>query len=110
MLEHNYKVQCQNAENYIQSNRVIVDSTRRFKGLESKVVILLDPEYRVDQQAVELMYVAVSRCHCYLVIISLKSRCEWFKSGLSNLNFPPEVESKEETSSLQLEAMFDYDD
>ena len=113
LVEKPYKyLQCQNAENFIQikSDKIIVESIRRFKGLESKVVILLDPEYRVDQQAVELMYVAVSRCHCYLVIISLKSRCEWFKSGLSNLNFPPEVESKEETSSLQLEAMFDYDD
>ena len=91
-----YGMSCQNAEESITTgeDKVIVDSIRRFKGLESKVVILFDPKYCVDpdNQARELMYIAVSRCLCYLVILSTKDGCKWLKSdqGLKSASFPSE--------------------
>ena len=93
------EIPCQNAEESITTgeDKVIVDSIRRFKGLESKVVILFDPKYCVDpenadNQACELMYIAVSRCLCYLVIVSTEDGCKWLKSeeGLKSVSFPSE--------------------
>ena len=63
-----------NAEKQFEENKnvVVVESIRRFKGLESKVVILYDPEFtdKYIKHIRELLYTAISRCSCYLVIIT----------------------------------------
>ena len=76
---------CQNAEELYTkaiNNKVVVESIRRFKGLESKVVILYDPPYDAerDLKTKELLYTAFSRCLCYLVVISTEEGCESLKS------------------------------
>ena len=75
---------CQNAEELYtkgnNNNKVVVESIRRFKGLESKVVILYDPPYGVEAKTRELLYTAISRCLCYLVVISTKQGCESLQS------------------------------
>lgn len=77
-------IECQNAEelygNKINNNKVVVESIRRFKGLESKVVILYDPPYSAGGKTRELLYTAISRCLCYLVVISTKQGCESLRS------------------------------
>ena len=86
---------CQNAEELWTEakNYVVVESIRRFKGLESKVVILYDPPYVSESKTRELLYTAISRCLCYLVVISTKEGCESLQSqaGLSGIPgaFPP---------------------
>lgn len=63
-----------NAEEQFEENKnvVVVESIRRFKGLESKVVILCNPEFtnKNNKHIKELLYTAISRCSCYLVIIT----------------------------------------
>ena len=82
---------CQNAEelytNVNNNNKVVVESIRRFKGLESKVVILYDPPYGAERKTKELLYTAISRCLCYLVVISTRQGCESLQSeaGLSGI-------------------------
>ena len=56
-------------------NCVVLESIRRFKGMESKVVILYNPPYKADHcqfsnYTKELLYTAVSRCSCLLVVIT----------------------------------------
>ena len=82
-------IPCQDAEQHIQteSQAVIVESIRRFKGLESKVVILFDPPNLQTPRNMyihvkELLYTAVSRCFCLLVIISNEEGCEALQSEL----------------------------
>lgn len=62
--------------------KVVVESVRRFKGLESKVVILYNPEFSVkgNKHIRELLYTAVSRCCCYLVVITTKEGLAALKS------------------------------
>ena len=60
-----------NAELARNKNMVVLESIRRFKGLESKVVILYNPEFTVKYKHIkELLYTAFSRCSCYLVVIT----------------------------------------
>jgi len=77
-------IECQNAEELYtkdDNNKVVVESIRRFKGLESKVVILYDPPYVAEKEKTrELLYTAFSRCLCYLVVISTKQGCESLQS------------------------------
>ena len=66
-------------------NNVIVESIWRFKGLESKVVILYNPpffEYKnwTVKTTNEILYTAVSRCFCYLVVITTKQGCKALQS------------------------------
>ena len=65
-------------------NRAVVESIRRFKGLESKVVILCNPPFQGFSQFLtrELLYTAVSRCSCFLVVISTKEGCDALKSDI----------------------------
>lgn len=82
-----HKIPCQNAEQHIQTENqaVIVESIRRFKGLESKVVILFDPlnaKSSLNQQSIGLLYSAISRCCCYLLILSTKIGCQLLQSNL----------------------------
>ena len=53
---------------------VVVESIRRFKGLECKVVILCNPEFNLKRSNYikELLFIAISRCSCYLVVITTK--------------------------------------
>ena len=66
-------------------NNVIVESIWRFKGLESKVVILYNPPFFEDKdwtvkKTNEILYTAVSRCFCYLVVITTKQGCKALQS------------------------------
>ena len=72
-------------------NYVVVESIRRFKGMESKVVILYNPPYKADQFSnctKELLYTAVSRCSCLLVVITTK---EGWQNLQSNVGIKAEV-------------------
>ena len=65
-----------------KKNSVVLESVRRFKGLESKVVILYNPPFQDDSASnnKELLYTAVSRSSCFLNVISTKEGCEALKS------------------------------
>ncbi|XP_078699986.1 uncharacterized protein LOC144926831 [Branchiostoma floridae x Branchiostoma belcheri] len=70
-------IQCQSAEDSIMhsvNSAIIVDSLSRFKGLETKVLILYDPacltEGEGSEKIREQMYTALSRCFCLLIIIA----------------------------------------
>lgn len=74
-----YSVETQTADNLVEKNdnKIVVESIRCFKGLECKVVILYNPPYEDDSErngcAKELLYTAVSRCCCYLIVITTKA-------------------------------------
>lgn len=83
------EVKTQDAEELFDTtedqNNVIVESIWRFKGLESKVVILYNPpffEYKdwTVKKTNEILYTAVSRCFCYLVVITTKQGCKALQS------------------------------
>ncbi|XP_078655737.1 uncharacterized protein LOC144902295 [Branchiostoma floridae x Branchiostoma belcheri] len=73
-----FNILIQDAQEAILSpntSAIIVDSIRRFKGLERKVVILFDPP--IDEEGSvkrDLNYVAMSRCFCYLVIVTSQDK------------------------------------
>ena len=65
-------------------NCAVVETVSRFKGLESKVVILFNPAF-IGIEAFftqEMLYIAVSRCSCFLVVISTKEGCNALKSDV----------------------------
>ena len=72
-------VETQTADILVEKNdnKIVVESIRCFKGLESKVVILYNPPYEDDSEsngcAKELLYTAVSRCCCYLIVITTEA-------------------------------------
>ena len=76
----------QTADDLLENSRncAVVESIQRFKGLESKVVILFNPPFQGDSQfcTKELLYAAVSRCSCFLVVISTKEGCIALKSDV----------------------------
>lgn len=83
------KVKTQDAEELFDTtkdhNNVIVESIWRFKGLESKVVILYNPPFFEDKDWTvkttnEILYTAVSRCFCYLVVITTRRGCKALQS------------------------------
>ena len=83
------RIETQNAEDLFgrnsSVNKVVVESIRRFKGLESKVVVLYNPQFlqKSDwpvKKVKELLYTAMSRCFCYLIVITTKSGCNALKS------------------------------
>ena len=78
-LDLNLGVEIQNAEELWtnpENNKVVVESIRRFKGLQSKVVILYNPPFdEAEMKTRELLYTAFSRCYCYLVVISTARGC-----------------------------------
>ena len=66
-------------------NCVVLESIRRFKGMESKVVILYNPPYKADHcqfsnRTKELLYTAVSRCSCLLVVITTEEGYQTLRS------------------------------
>ena len=76
----------QTADDLLENSRncAVVESIQRFKGLESKVVILFNPPFQGYSQfcTKELLYAAVSRCSCFLVVISSKEGCIALKSDV----------------------------
>ena len=84
-LDLNLGVEIQNAEELWtnpENNKVVVESIRRFKGLQSKVVILYDPPFVEDRTNTrELLYTAFSRCYCYLIVISTAHGCQALQSS-----------------------------
>ena len=84
MLGLNLGVEIQNAEELWtnpENNKVVVESIRRFKGLQSKVVILYNPPFdEAEMKTRELLYTAFSRCYCYLVVISTARGCHALQS------------------------------
>ena len=68
-------IETQSAKDLVgkNDNKIVVESVRSFKGLESKVVILVALPYR-DEKAprctTELLYTAISRCFCYLIVLT----------------------------------------
>ena len=78
------RVDNHNAEEQFERKKkiVVVDSIRRFKGLESKVVILYNPQFTVkkNMHIKELLYTAISRCSCYLVVITSKEGLDALQS------------------------------
>ena len=83
-LDLNLGVEIQNAEELWtnpENNKVVVESIRRFKGLQSKVVILYNPPFdEAEMKTRELLYTAFSRCYCYLVVISTARGCHALQS------------------------------
>ena len=77
---------CQTGDELVEKshNCVVLETTRRFKGLESKVVILYNPPFQDDPSICtkEFLYTAVSRCSCYLVVISTQEGCMALKSDV----------------------------
>ena len=76
----------QTADDLLENSRncAVVESIQRFNGLESKVVILFNPPFQGYSQfcTKELLYAAVSRCSCFLVVISSKEGCIALKSDV----------------------------
>ena len=65
-------------------NCAVVETVSRFKGLESKVVILFNPAF-IGIEAFftqKMLYIAVSRCSCFLVVISTEEGCNALKSDV----------------------------
>ena len=80
-------IDTQDAEKLYEENesKVVLESIWRFKGLESKVVVLYNPPFcEVKDWSVirtnEFLYTAVSRCFCYLVIITTRLGCKALQS------------------------------
>ena len=66
-----------------RNDLVVVESIRRFKGLESKVVIVYNPPF-VDDTSTNtraLLYTAYSRCLCLLIVMSTKPGIVALKSN-----------------------------
>ena len=101
---HEQSILNQNAMEHImsESQAVIVESIEQFKGLESKVVILFDPpffptEERSNLLVKKLLYTAVSRCTCYLIVVSTSGGCEALKSKLGYLH----IQNKEIVPAIE---------
>ncbi|XP_031554421.1 uncharacterized protein LOC116291393 isoform X2 [Actinia tenebrosa] len=80
LKKEKYNLRCVTVENRLREkeNAIALDTIKEFKGLESKVVILCDPQYKPNNADTtrEFLYTAVSRCFCYLIIISTNDGCK----------------------------------
>ncbi|XP_078589289.1 uncharacterized protein LOC144869695 [Branchiostoma floridae x Branchiostoma japonicum] len=78
-------IETQDAEQAIKDPKqsaITVDSIRRFKGLERKVVILVDPPFDDERESEKgLTYVGMSRSFCLLVILTTKEFKEKYSAG-----------------------------
>jgi Nuclease-related domain/AAA domain len=63
----------------MEPDRTVVDTVRRFKGLERTVVIVAVPS-RFRMQS-EIAYVALSRAAGHLVVAATPGTIEWLRSG-----------------------------
>ena len=62
---------------------VVVDTVRRFKGLERPAIILIASGDEMDRR--ELAYVAFSRARGHLIIVSSRSEAKWLSEGLPEI-------------------------
>ena len=74
-------------------NKVVVESIWRFKGLESKVVVLyclpfIEEWFPTLRGLRALLYTAFSRCLCYMIVISNAISCNILKSGKGYCKVP----------------------
>ncbi|MGF7468940.1 nuclease-related domain-containing DEAD/DEAH box helicase [Alcaligenes phenolicus] len=61
---------------------VVVDTVRRFKGLERPAIVLIVSGEEMDRR--ELAYVAFSRARAYLCVVASPTEAEWLSEGLSD--------------------------
>jgi hypothetical protein len=61
---------------------VVVDTVRRFKGLERPAIVLIVSGDEMDRR--ELAYVAFSRARAYLCVVSSPTEARWLSEGLSD--------------------------
>jgi len=61
---------------------VVVDTVRRFKGLERPAIILIVSGDEMDGR--ELAYVAFSRARAYLCVVSSQGETKWLSEGLQD--------------------------
>jgi len=61
---------------------VVVDTVRRFKGLERPAIVLIVSDDEMDRR--ELAYVAFSRARAYLCVVSSPTEAKWLSEGLSD--------------------------
>lgn len=61
---------------------VVVDTVRRFKGLERSAIVLIVSGDEMDRR--ELAYVAFSRARAYLCVVSSPTEAKWLSEGLSD--------------------------
>lgn len=93
-----FGVVSQNAEELWKeddNDKVVVETVRRFKGLESKVVILHYPPFRhssKNSKTRELLYTAVSRSACFLIAITTKEGCEALQSTEGLIDTSPKLQ------------------
>jgi hypothetical protein len=59
---------------------VVVDTVRRFKGLERSAIVLIVSGDEMDRR--ELAYVAFSRARAYLCVVSSQAEAKWLSEGL----------------------------
>ena len=83
-------------------NKVVVESIWRFKGLESKVVVLYCLPF-IEQRWFPtlwslrpLLYTAFSRCLCYMIVISNAVSCKTLKSEKGYCQLPFDVLERRE--------------
>lgn len=60
---------------------VVVDTVRRFKGLERSAIVLIISGDEMEQH--ELAYVAFSRARAYLCVVSSTTEKQWLMGGVS---------------------------
>lgn len=63
----------------MEIENVVVDTVRRFKGLERQAVILVITEDEIQRR--ELAYVAFSRARAYLTVIATKDEMAWLQTN-----------------------------
>ena len=61
---------------------VVVDTVRRFKGLERPAIVLIVSGDEMDRR--ELAYVAFSRARAYLCVVSSPTEAKWLSEGSSD--------------------------
>ena len=61
-------------------NHITVESVRRFKGLDSRAVVIFHPEKYLD--TTEVLYVAFTRAQVRLVIIGVKDAIQFLQNKL----------------------------
>lgn len=115
VLSKKFKIRGVNAVERLncEENAIVVESIRRFKGLESKVVILCDPKCYPSVSADktrQLIYTAVSRCFCYLIIVSTPDGCKRIKKVSTHIPYSTRSSSlrgrrKNETSVEELASL-----
>ena len=92
-------------------NKVVVESIWRFKGLESKVVVLYCLPF-IEQlwfpsmwSLTALLYTAFSRCLCYMIVISNAISCNTLKSGKGYYDLPNDASEYTERSNDYLKTI-----